>query len=181
MKKIIFPILLLSISLLNAQENTSDTKEPVVISSTDGKVDYEEVAFAVLENVPVYSGCDENMSNQALKECMSSQVSALVGQNFNAKLANTLNLAPGKVRITVLFKIDTEGQVTDIKARAPHPELEKEAIRVIKLIPKMDKAGYQKGKPVVVSYGLPIVFMVEGPPTLSKKEQRKLRRQNRNN
>ena len=180
MKNILFTILVLSITWLNAQEKTTETKEPVVLKAKDGKANYEEVAFIVLENVPVYPGCDENMSNQALKECMSSQINTLIGKNFNTGLANTLNLPAGKTRIVVMFKIDTEGHVTDIRTRAPHPELEKEAIRVVKLIPKMDKAGYQDGEPVVVSYALPIVFMVEGLPP-SKKEQRKLRRQKRKN
>ena len=51
----------------------------------------------------------------------------------------------GKKRIIMLFKIDKVGNIVDIKAKAPHPRLQKEAIRIIKLLPKM-KPGRQRGK-----------------------------------
>jgi len=60
-------------------------------------------------------------------------------------------------RISVIFKIDKNGNVIDIRARAPHPRLVKEAIRVLNMLPKM-KPGIQRGKPVVVPYSLPINF-----------------------
>ncbi|WP_452231579.1 hypothetical protein [Lacinutrix sp. MEBiC02595] len=124
----------------------------------------DEVAFEVIETVPVYSGCDENMENLAIKKCMSTKMTALVNKNFNTKLAQTLHLSPGKHRISVQFKVDKEGHVIDVRARAPHPTLEKEAIRVTKLIPQLDKPGYQLGKPVIVPYGFPISFTVEDAP-----------------
>jgi hypothetical protein len=60
----------------------------------------------------------------------------------------------------VIFKIQKDGSISEIKSRAPHPELEKEAIRVIKALPKM-QPGMQRGKPVVVPYSLPILFQVQ--------------------
>lgn len=69
-------------------------------------------------------------------------------------------LSPGRKRIFVLFKIDKDGSVTSINARAPHPRLEEEAIRVIKLLPQM-KPGKDRGKPVRVGYTLPITFNVD--------------------
>ncbi len=60
-----------------------------------------------------------------------------------------------------MFKIDEKGNITDIRARAPHIKLEEEAIRVMKLLPKMIP-GKQKGKTVAVLYSLPIAFNVEG-------------------
>ena len=60
----------------------------------------------------------------------------------------------------MIFKIDKNGNVTGVRARAPHKSLEDEAIRVIRLLPKM-KPGLQDGKPVVVPYSLPIIFSVE--------------------
>ena len=44
-----------------------------------------------------------------------------------------------------------------VRARAPHPNLKKEAIRVVNMIPKM-KPGMQLGKAVIVPYSLPIIF-----------------------
>jgi protein TonB len=45
-------------------------------------------------------------------------------------------------------------------ARGPHPGLEKEAKRVIGMLPKM-KPGRQRGKAVVMPFSIPIVFQVQ--------------------
>ncbi len=119
----------------------------------------EEVPFSVIDQVPIYPGC-ENMKNLKAKKCMADKITELVSTNFNTNLANNLNLSSGKKRISVQFKIDKNGNVTEVKSRAPHPKLKEEAIRVIKLIPKM-KAGEQNGKPIKVRYNLPIVFNVK--------------------
>ncbi len=115
------------------------------------------VPFAVVGEVPVYPGC-ESGSKQDQKECMTQKVKTFVTSKFNVKLANKLGLV-GEQKIYVAFKIDTQGQVIDVKARAPHPGLEKEAERVVKLLPPM-KPGQHKGKDVIVTYSLPIVFKV---------------------
>ena len=60
----------------------------------------------------------------------------------------------------MIFKIDKRGNVTSVRARAPHPRLEKEAVRVIKLLPKFEP-GKQRGKAVIVPYSLPIIFQVQ--------------------
>lgn len=117
-----------------------------------------DVPFAVIEKVPVYPGCEGN-SNEELKACFSQKISAFVGEHFNTKLANTLNLK-GQQRISVQFAIDNTGAVTNIKARGPHPELEAEAIRIMELLPQMTP-GEQDGKKVNVLYSLPILFQVD--------------------
>jgi protein TonB len=58
-----------------------------------------------------------------------------------------------------MFKIDSNGSIQEVKARAPHPKLEEEAIRVINLIPYLKPATF-KGKPVTVAYSLPIKFKI---------------------
>jgi len=148
------------------------------IQELDSIQDSAEVPFAIIEQVPVYHGCDENMGNQALKQCMGSQISSIVSRNFNINIARNLNLPEGKVRIMAFFKIGVNGEIKDIKVNAPHKELEKETLRVIKLIPDLDKPGYLRGKAVVVPYTLPIVFTIESKKPLSKREQRKLYKQN---
>lgn len=119
----------------------------------------EDVAFVVIENVPIYPGCKG--SNAQLRACFSDQVAKFVGEKFNIELASDLGLVPGSIqKIFVVFKIDKNGNIIDINARAPHKKLQEEAIRVINLLPKMTP-GMQRGKPVGVKYGLPIVFKVE--------------------
>jgi len=119
----------------------------------------EDVPFLIIENVPVFPGCKGN--NNQLRACFSNQVSKFVSKKFNSELAEDLGLTPGSIqKIFVVFKIDKNGDVVDIKARAPHKKLQAEAIRVVKLLPKMIP-GKQRGKAVGVQYGLPIVFRVE--------------------
>lgn len=125
---------------------------------TDDEDIVEDVPFAIIEDVPVYPGCKGNKAK--LRACLQEKISKLVNRKFNADLASDLGLAPGIKRIFVMFKIDKTGKVVDIRARAPHKRLQEEAIRVIKLIPKMTP-GKQRGKPVGVKYSLPIAFKVE--------------------
>ncbi|WP_299115790.1 energy transducer TonB [uncultured Winogradskyella sp.] len=119
-----------------------------------------EVPFSVIENVPVFPGCENKKGNPAKKKCMSDKVQKLVNRKFNKDLAGELGLQPGKKKIFVSFKIDKNGNVVQVGARGPHPALEKEAKRVINLLPKM-KPGRQRGKAVIVPYSLPIVFQVQ--------------------
>tara|TARA_R110000851_G_scaffold207537_2_gene359714 strand:+ start:109667 stop:111082 length:1416 start_codon:yes stop_codon:yes gene_type:complete len=115
------------------------------------------VAFSEIERVPTYPGCEGG--NEALKQCFTQRISGFVGENFNTKLGNDLGLT-GRQRIVVQFKIDKAGNIVDVKAKAPKPELEAEAIRIIKKLPQM-QPGEQKGKKVNVIYSLPIVFEVK--------------------
>ncbi len=117
----------------------------------------ESVPFSAIEVVPVFPGCTAS-DNEAMKKCMTTNIAQFISDNFNIELGKELGLV-GRQRIAVKFKIDKTGKVVDVKARAPKPELEAEAIRVVKLLPQME-AGEQKGKKVAVMYSLPIVFDV---------------------
>ena len=119
----------------------------------------EEVPFSLVEDVPVFPGCENKKNNEARKKCMSEKITKIVVRRFNTDLAGDLGLS-GRQRISVIFKVDKTGNITDVMARAPHPRLAKEAKRVVGLIPKM-KPGKQRGNPVVVQYSLPIIFKVE--------------------
>tara|TARA_R110002072_G_scaffold7503_2_gene40993 strand:+ start:787764 stop:789200 length:1437 start_codon:yes stop_codon:yes gene_type:complete len=135
------------------------------ISGEKGKLLYEEwqtenlsdVPFAKIQKVPAYPGCEG--SNEEVKKCTSKLIQTFVGENFNTKLANEVNLS-GRQRISVQFKIDRTGSVIDVKARAAHPSLEAEAIRVVYTLPKMTP-GEENGEPVNVIYALPIIFQID--------------------
>lgn len=130
-----------------------------IVTAVEEETIVEDVPFIVIEEVPIFPGCTGN--NKQLRACFSAEMSKFVSKKFNADLSTDLGLASGSVqKIFVMFKIDSKGNITNIKARAPHKKLQSEAIRVIKLLPKMTP-GRQRGKPVSVSYGLPIVFKVE--------------------
>ncbi len=140
------------------EEVETEVKEEEIVEVEEEEEVVEDVPFSVIENVPVYPGCKG--SNTQLKKCMSDKITKLVARKFNVDLAQDLGLSAGKKRISVQFKIDKNGNIADIRARAPHPRLQKEAIRIIKLLPKM-KPGRQRNKAVNVRYNLPIVFNVE--------------------
>ncbi len=127
-----------------------------------------EVPFSVVDEVPVFPGCEALANNEERKKCMSENIAMHVNRNFNTKLADSLGLK-GKQRINVIFKINKEGDVTGVRSRAAHPALEAEAIRVIKLLPKM-KPGVNNGKKVIVPYSLPIIFQVQDDTSSEEKE-----------
>lgn len=118
-----------------------------------------EVPFAVIENVPVFPGCEKKKNNAERKKCMSEKITKHVNKKFNTDLAADLGLS-GRQRIAVMFKIDKTGNIVGVRARAQHPALAKEAEKVVKSLPKM-KPGKQRGKAVTVPYSLPIVFQVQ--------------------
>jgi protein TonB len=61
-------------------------------------------------------------------------------------------------KVYVSFFIEKDGTISDVNViRGVHKSLDKEAIRVVKSIPKL-KPGLQKGKKVKVKYTLPINF-----------------------
>ena len=143
-------------------ESTETDQEEEIVEVEDIEVEEVvedvEVPFAVIENVPEYPGCERG-SNADKRKCMSDKIAKFVQRKFNTDLAGDLGLT-GRQRISVIFKIDKNGNVTGVRSRAPHPRLEKEAARVINMLPKM-KPGRQRGKPVIVPYSLPITFQVQ--------------------
>jgi len=143
-------------------ESTEVDQETEIVEVEEVEVEEVEedidVPFSVIENVPIFPGC-ESGNNNAKRDCMSKKISQFVNKKFNTELASDLGLS-GRQRINVIFKIDKTGTVVGIRARAPHPGLEKEAKRVIGLLPRM-KPGKQRGKPVNVPYSLPIIFQVQ--------------------
>jgi protein TonB len=143
-------------------ESTETDEEEEIVEIEEVEVEEVEedieVPFAVIENVPVFPGC-ESGNNDTKRKCMSDKITKFVQKKFNTDLAGDLGLT-GRQRINVIFKIDKNGNVVGVRSRAPHPRLEKEAARVINLLPKM-KPGKQRGKAVIVPYSLPIVFQVQ--------------------
>ncbi|WP_298496928.1 energy transducer TonB [uncultured Algibacter sp.] len=154
-------------------EDTEEIEETVIESTEIGQddaieerivdvaeVEVEEidedvqVAFAVIEDVPVFPGC-EGLSKQATKDCFQKKVQAHVASNFNyPQTALDLGI---QGRVSVVFVIDKNGHITGIRSRGPDRILQNEAERIIGKLPQM-KPGKQRGKPVKVAYAVPIFF-----------------------
>ena len=143
-------------------ESTETDEEEEIVEIEEVEVEEVEedieVPFAVIENVPVFPGCEKG-NNDTKRKCMSDKITKFVQKKFNTDIAGDLGLT-GRQRISVIFKIDKGGNVAGVRSRAPHPRLQKEAARVINLLPKM-KPGKQRGKAVIVPYSLPILFQVQ--------------------
>jgi outer membrane biosynthesis protein TonB len=115
--------------------------------------------FAIVDKVPTLPECEHLSTNKSQRKCVSDAIIKVVQKNFNTDLAGKLGLK-GKRQIMVVFQINKQGNIKNIRARGPHPDLEAEAIRTVKLLPKF-VPGEDKGKKISVSYSLPIVFMVK--------------------
>ena len=118
----------------------------------------EDVSFMIIEDVPVFPGCKG--SKNELKACFSKMVQKHFSRKFDADLPNELGLSAGRKRVFIGFKIDKSGNIVDVNARAPHPKIKSEVIKVMKQLPKM-KPGKQRGKPVGVKYSIPFTLIVE--------------------
>ena len=112
-----------------------------------------DVATAIQRTNPIFPGCETSKNE---KRCLSAKVQKMILNNFDTSLLSVLE---GKThqRLHVAFKIAEDGMVTAIKVRAPHPDLEEEAIRVMKLCPRLAPAKIDD-KSVAVSFYMPVVL-----------------------
>ena len=64
-------------------------------------------------------------------------------------------------RVVCTFVVDHDGSITDVKViKSVDPALDKEAIRVVKSMPKWEP-GKLKGEPVRVKFTLPVTFKLQ--------------------
>lgn len=115
-----------------------------------------EVPFAIIEDVPIFPGC-ENVSKAQKRACFEQKMQAHVVKNFQyPQVALELGIHG---RVSVIFTIEKDGSIGRIRTRGPDKVLENEAVRIINTLPKMIP-GKQRGKPVPVPFSLPINFVV---------------------
>jgi periplasmic protein TonB len=147
---------------IESTESTQDDRIEIVevkeIAFKEEEEEIEKIPFMVVQQIPIYPGCENIRDKESQKKCMSEKIDAHVKKEFRTYISEELGLT-GLNRIFVVFKIDEKGDVADIRARGPNKRLEEEAIRVVKLLPKM-KPGRQRDKPVAVEYSLPIMFEI---------------------
>ena len=106
-----------------------------------------EQIFKSVEQMPQFPGGDE-----ALLKYLSSHI------NYPPMAAE--NNIQG--RVVVQFVVDKTGKVGEVKiARSVDKELDNEAVRVCKSLPKFTP-GRQNGQPVAVWYTLPVTFKLQG-------------------
>jgi protein TonB len=117
----------------------------------------EEVNFMVIEDAPVFPGC-ENQPKSKQKECFQSMMQKHIRKHFRyPEIAQEMGI---QGRVSVMFTIGTDGSITNVRMRGPDKSLEKEAARIISKLPKM-KPGKQRGRAVRVPFSIPINFKLQ--------------------
>ena len=131
--------------------NTEDDKdvEVVIAPPVEAPVEEEEeeVIFMVVESMPEFPG-----GQQALFKYLAENVKYPVIAQENGIQG----------RVICQFVVNKDGSIVDVVAVRSSGEasLDKEAIRVIKSMPKW-KPGKQRGKPVRVKYTVPVNFRLQ--------------------
>ncbi len=118
------------------------------------------VPFAVVDEPPVFPGCENLVVAEEQKNCFRNTIAAFVSNTISRE-ATLLYTQPEGYNVTVVFRIDTEGRVANVRARATSPKLdaqdkavlETEAIRVVNSIPQM-KPGKHNDQVVGVDYAV---------------------------
>ncbi|MDD7885628.1 energy transducer TonB [Flavivirga sp. 57AJ16] len=110
--------------------------------------------FELIDKAPAFSGCEKVAEGES-KKCFQKKIESHITQNFKYPEAALNNNIEG--RVFVMFNVDTNGHVVNIRSRGPDKSLEEEAERIIKMLPKMQPA-MKLGQTVKVSYGIPIGF-----------------------
>ena len=140
-----------------------DSLENYELADPLGIVVYKDIEDELIlgalqvETPPEFKNTPSNLSVKEKRDYFSKTISNLITKNFNTSVCLELK---GRQKIHAQFKIDKKGKVFDIKVRAPHLKLEKEAKRVLELLPELIPAT-QARKPVTTAYTLPIIFQVE--------------------
>lgn len=137
-----------SSNLLTIVDNDSELEieNSEVLVVEESEEDDEQPVFVIVEDMPKFPG-----GNEALAK--------FIADNIRYPKSAKANKIEGPVYIG--FIIDKDGSVINVKVlRGVNAELDAEAIRVIKSMPKWTP-GKQRGKPVRVNYTLPIIFSLK--------------------
>ncbi len=135
-----------------SQEEEVMEVEEVEVMDDDIDVD---VPFAVIEDVPVFPGC-EGASDK--RKCFNESMQKHIRKNFRyPEIAQEMGV---QGRVSVMFTIQKDGSIGNVRMRGPDKNLEKEAARIIGKLPKMTP-GKQRGRAVRVPFSIPITFKLQ--------------------
>lgn len=111
-----------------------------------------------VEQRPIWPGCEELTSEDERFKCFNYQMIRYIQQNFTLPSAkNRKEELERTGKVYVQFIIEKNGRVNEAKIiRGVHPDVDQEAQRMVKSIPKMADPARVNGKPVRMRYTLPI-------------------------
>jgi protein TonB len=132
----------------------TDQTEVVEFFETVDEGTDEVFSFAVVENRPVFPGCENEPTEEARYDCFQKSLVRFVSREF--KFPEMSKKLGSSGRVFVNFVIEKDGSISNVTvARGVDKLLDEEAVRVVKQLPKMTPAK-QRGKPCRTSYTLPI-------------------------
>jgi|TARA_B110000444_G_scaffold222589_1_gene224618 protein TonB len=136
-------------------ESTETDQEEVVeeVEVMEEELDID-VPFAIIEDVPLYPGC-ENVPKSQRRKCFQEKIQKHIYNEFRyPEIAQEMGI---QGRVFVQFMIGKDGKISGIRTRGPDKNLEKEANRIISKLPRMTP-GKQRGRPVRVPFSIPVTF-----------------------
>ncbi|MGB5437474.1 MAG: energy transducer TonB [Maribacter sp.] len=146
-------------TVIESTESSQDQVVEAVVEVDDVEVGEEEeeisVPFAIIENVPIFPGCESAKGNAERKACFQEKIQEHIKKEFRyPQIAAEMGI---QGRVFVQFAINSKGVIDGIRTRGPDPGLEKEAARIVASLPKMTP-GMQRGRAVTVPYSIPVNF-----------------------
>ena len=132
-------------SLLQDKKTTNKKAETTVNAQQKEKTADEQI-FVQVEQMPEYPG-----GEAALRQFLAS----------NVKYPDDAVKSGTQGKVFVKFVVNKDGKVVNPKiARSVSPSIDKEALRVVSIMPNWTP-GKQKGKNVAVEYTVPILFKLK--------------------
>ena len=138
---------------------STESDEEMVIEDIVVEDDFDDidVPFAVIEDVPIFPGC-ESVAKSQRRACFQEQMNKHIRKNFRyPDIAQEMGI---QGRVYVNFIISKDGTITNIRMRGPDKNLENEAARIIGRLPQMTP-GRQRGRAVRVPFSIPITFRLQ--------------------
>ncbi|MGK0494307.1 MAG: TonB family protein [Maribacter sp.] len=127
-------------------------------SNENEEVNYDnatQVPFEAVEEIPIFPGCESESDKRA---CFNEKIQKHISENFNYPQAAQDAGIQG--RVNVMFIIQEDGSIGNMKLRGPDKLLEDEVERIINRLPTMTP-GKQKGTVVAVPFSIPVTFKLQ--------------------
>ena len=138
-----------AVGAVDITEGTNDLNKVIIqeqVIAAPKVEDEQPVSIAMVEQKPEFPG-----GVAAMYQCL--------GDNIVYPSAASEEGVQG--RVVVEFVVGKDGSISNVKVVRPrHPALDKEALRVVKAMPKW-LPGRNNGQPVKVTYTLPVTFKLQ--------------------
>ncbi|MBR1882198.1 MAG: energy transducer TonB [Muribaculaceae bacterium] len=126
---------------------TRTLRDEVVVEKKEPVKEEKEVVFTSVEQMPQFPGGETALMKYLQSHMQYPQMAAENNIQGN---------------VVIQFVVKKDGAVGEVKvARSVNKDLDREAVRVVKSLPKFTP-GRQNGQPVAVWYTLPVRFKLQG-------------------